>query len=554
MENQNMLTTTSKLYFNQSKNFDDFYKNAKVWLNDTMHNLFFEHSYIESYVIDDSGVTLNIQNEPEFITPDNVLKTVFIGRIDKGVVLTAIKESEVIKNYYKSKESTAHSVQKNVDYYIDNQIRIPNNNIDFIKGKAIIVDTNDNSIVLLEDLYELEFDENSYNITDPEQANTTIIKRSNRLNETYKNTLAANTVILRNKDGEFTPEVVKAHLVKYFNEKGFTNESEMVCKCHPEPTVQELFDLVYTFEFSSPLPGLDEDALVLSLDEMVEEFLHKHTALTLNNAQNNSNTNLMKDLIGGIDAIVMDNSEERQEKELGEISTLAKVNKSAVLVKVQTEMVDFASIDAYAKINHIVSWDIANQSMMYIKYIPGTATPADTLQKIKSKIKQFDPNAESISEMQNFIDSVDDGFTLDPVDDFINRIEEHNKVVKEFTVNARIDLLNIEEEAKEIAKLSDRIDVQIDWDTLSVFVAKKEQILHSNKGVVFTSNENEANLYVVYTTSGMFYIPKHLATPDVMEKYAIEEEEYYIIDTDVDFPFYQVHLNSQYLLIEKTDF
>ena len=71
-----------------------------------------------------------------------------------------------------------------VDTYINQKIRIPNSQIEFING-GVQIFKDDNTIILLLDKYELEFDPLSYEIEDESQRNTTIIRRSDRLRDDF---------------------------------------------------------------------------------------------------------------------------------------------------------------------------------------------------------------------------------------------------------------------------------------------------------------------------------------------------------------------------------
>lgn len=479
-----------------------------------------------------------------------------------------------------------------VDTYINQQIRIPNSQIEFING-GVQIFKDDNTIILLLDKYELEFDPLSYEIENESQRNTTIIRRSDRLRDDFfEKTEEMNIEELqieldslvsfweyleeRNRvqiDESQRKEVsIMKNLIQMFYDETGENTS-MAEAVKQRKDVTQIHNILSTLNAIENDEYDEEQARELSEQDIEVEQMRTF----IDSVKDDGQTRLLTP----DGAIPLKSATYAQELETvvdEEISTeeldfFTKGYRNTTTIIANVETISFDKFDDMAAKYHIVGWDLSTPNTLSIKFIEGT-TPESTIQKFHNmmesldtgwlntahfnNIKNLEESTKFLAELRNIIS--DD---TDVAQEFINRVKKHNIFVRETMAKMRSALLDMENDFERVLK--DEVNLSIDWETLTAFAAKKERTETRIKGVEFASKTNgivsvnnilpPSNLVKISTgfVDGDFYIPEHLVTDELRSKYVIDDHYVYYIDDVPDYAFYEIQVNGHYLLIEKTD-
>lgn len=479
-----------------------------------------------------------------------------------------------------------------VDTYINQKIRIPNSQIEFING-GVQIFKDDNTIILLLDKYELEFDPLSYEIEDESQRNTTIIRRSDRLRDDFfEKTEEMNIEELqieldslvsfweyleeRNRvqiDESQRKEVsIMKNLIQMFYDETGENTS-MAEAVTQRKDVKQIHNILSTLDAIENGEYDEEQARELSEQDIEVEQMRTF----IDSVKDDGQTRLLTP----DGAIPLKSATYAQELETvvdEEISTeeldfFTKGYRNTTTIIANVETISFDKFDDMAAKYHIVGWDLSTPNTLSIKFIEGT-TPESTIQKFHNMMESLDTgwlntahfnNLKNLEESTKFLAELRNIISddTDVAQEFINRVKKHNIFVRETMAKMRSALLDMENDFERVLK--DEVNLSIDWETLTAFAAKKERTETRIKGVEFASKTNgivsvnnilpPSNLVKISTgfVDGDFYIPEHLVTDELRSKYVIDDHYVYYIDDVPDYAFYEIQVNGHYLLIEKTD-
>lgn len=490
------------------------------------------------------------------------------------------------------RENYIQQMRSLVDTYINQKIRIPNSQIEFING-GVQIFKDDNTIILLLDKYELEFDPESYEIEDESQRNTTIIRRSDKIRDGYfdqneeidieqlQQELESLTQFweeleekrLVNIDESHEREVsMMKNLIQMFNDT--TGENITMAEA-----VTQRKDVKQIHNILSSLDAIEND-------EYDEEQSRELSEQDIEVEQMRTFIDSVKDdgqtrLLTPDGAIPLKSATYAQELETvvdEEISTeeldfFTKGYRNTTTIIANVETISFDKFDDMAAKYHIVGWDLSTPNTLSIKFIEGT-TPESTIQKFHNMMESLDTgwlntahfnNLKNLEESTKFLAELRNIISddTDVAQEFINRVKKHNIFVRETMAKMRSALLDMENDFERVLK--DEVNLSIDWETLTAFAAKKERTETRIKGVEFASKTNgivsvnsilpPSNLVKISTgfVDGDFYIPEHLVTDELRSKYVIDDHYVYYIDDVPDYAFYEIQVNGHYLLIEKTD-
>ncbi len=221
-------------------------------------------------------------------------------------------------------------------------------------------------------------------------------------------------------------------------------------------------------------------------------------------------------------------------------------------IELKVALISFGSFDEYAASHNIVGWDLFTPTTVLIKYMEGSNTPIEKIQKFHDMMNSLDTGwvekPEQPAITSKFVSELNQVLERDIVQEFINRVQKHNTFVRESTAKIRKALLDMEH---DFNSLKDEVNLIIDWEALTAHASRKERTETRTVGVV--ESTTRANLVKVNTgfEQGDFYIPFELLTDEIRSKYVLHNTEYFI--EDVPFAFYEVPVNGHVMLIEKTD-
>lgn len=482
-----------------------------------------------------------------------------------------------------------------VDTYINQKIRIPNSQIEFVNG-GVQIFKDDSTIVLLLDKYELEFDPASYEIKDESERNTTIIRRSDRLRDDFfeeneemdieelqieLESLASFWEYLEERNRVQIDEsrekdinVMKDIIQMFRDETGETTSmAEAVKGISSRKDVNQIHNILSTLDAIENDAHYESESCELSEQDIEVEQMRTF----IDSVKDDGQTRLLTS-DGAIPLKSATYAEELETVVDEEISTeelesITKGYRSTTTIVANVETISFDKFDDMAQKYHIVGWDLSTPNTLSIKFIEGT-TPESTIEKFHNmmdsldsgwvntahfnNLKDMEESTKFLAELRNIIS--DD---TDVAQEFINRVKKHNIFVRESMAKMRSALLDMENDFERVLK--DEVNLSIDWETLTAFAAKKERTETRIKGVEFASITSgivsvnsilpPSNLVKVSTgfVDGDFYIPEHLLTDELRSKYVIEDQYAYHIDDVPDYAFYEIQVNGHYLLIEKTD-
>jgi hypothetical protein len=233
-------------------------------------------------------------------------------------------------------------------------------------------------------------------------------------------------------------------------------------------------------------------------------------------------------------------------------------------IELKVALISFGSFDEYAASHNIVGWDLFTPTTVLIKYMDGSNTPIEKIQKFHDMMNSLDtgwidkPEVPAITS--KFVSELNQVLDRDVVQEFLNRVQKHNIFVRDSTAKIRKALLDME---LDYNALKDEVNLMIDWDNLTAFASKKERTEYRTKGVEVgyaledgkrSVNGKYENLVKVSTglDDGDFYIPVSILTDELRAKYVFCNYAYYIDDLP-EYAFYEVHVNGHVILIEKTD-
>lgn len=490
------------------------------------------------------------------------------------------------------RENYIQQMRSLVDTYINQKIRIPNSQIEFING-GVQIFKDDNTIILLLDKYELEFDPASYEIEDESQRNTTIIRRSDKIRDGYfdqneeidieqlQQELESLTEFWEeledsrriNIDESHSKDVsIMKNLIQMFYDETGENTS-MAEAVKQRKDVKQIHNILSTLDAIENDEYDEEQARELSEQDIEVEQMRTF----IDSVKDDGQTRLLTP----DGAIPLKSATYAQELETvvdEEISTeeldfFTKGYRNTTTIIANVETISFDKFDDMAAKYHIVGWDLSTPNTLSIKFIEGT-TPESTIQKFHNMMESLDTgwlntahfnNLKNLEESTKFLAELRNIISddTDVAQEFINRVKKHNIFVRETMAKMRSALLDMENDFERVLK--DEVNLSIDWETLTAFAAKKERTETRIKGVEFASKTNgivsvnnilpPSNLVKISTgfVDGDFYIPEHLVTDELRSKYVIDDHYVYYIDDVPDYAFYEIQVNGHYLLIEKTD-
>ncbi|AFC21793.1 hypothetical protein GAP32_343 [Cronobacter phage vB_CsaM_GAP32] len=228
-------------------------------------------------------------------------------------------------------------------------------------------------------------------------------------------------------------------------------------------------------------------------------------------------------------------------------------------VTLKVALISFNAFDDYASKHNIVGWDLLTPTTLLIKYMEDGSTSEEKIKKFHEMMDSLDTGwVDKTSNDVKFLSELHQVFERDLTEEFLGRVKKHNTFVRENLAKIRAALLDME---ADYEKVKDEVNLTIDWETLTAFASKKERTENRIKGVETGYNvENRfvngkpENIVRVNTglSEGDFYIPLHLLTNEIREKYVLENHVYYIDDVP-DYAFYEVAVNGHFMIIEKTD-
>lgn len=229
-------------------------------------------------------------------------------------------------------------------------------------------------------------------------------------------------------------------------------------------------------------------------------------------------------------------------------------------VTLKVALISFNSFDEYAENHNIVGWDLFTPTTLLIKYTEDGVTSKEKVQKFHDMMNSLDTGwIEKTTNDAKFLSELHQVLDRDIVAEFLNRVKKHNVFVRENLAKMRSALLDME---KDFEQLKDDVNLTIDWENLTAFASKKERTEHRTKGVEVGYNmenrfvdgkpENIVRVNTGLSDEGDFYIPVHLLTNEIREKYVLDNNVHFIDDVP-DYAFYEVAVNGHFMIIEKTD-
>lgn len=229
-------------------------------------------------------------------------------------------------------------------------------------------------------------------------------------------------------------------------------------------------------------------------------------------------------------------------------------------VTLKVALISFNAFDDYASKHNIVGWDLLTPTTLLIKYMEDSSTSEEKIKKFHEMMDSLDTGwVDKTSNDVKFLSELHQVFERDLTEEFLGRVKKHNTFVRENLAKIRAALLDME---ADYEKVKDEVNLTIDWETLTAFASKKERTENRIKGVETGYNaENRfvngkpENIVRVNTglSEGDFYIPLHLLTNEIREKYVLDHHASYYIDDVPDYAFYEVAVNGHFMIIEKTD-
>lgn len=231
-------------------------------------------------------------------------------------------------------------------------------------------------------------------------------------------------------------------------------------------------------------------------------------------------------------------------------------------VTLKVALISFNSFDEYAANHNIVGWDLFTPTTLLIKYSEEGVTSEEKIKKFHEMMDSLDIGwVQQTSSEAKFLTEFKQVLERDVTQEFLARVKKHNIFVRENLAKIRSALLDME---KDYEELKDEVNLTIDWEKLTAYASKKERTEHRTKGVEVgytveddgkrSVNGKPENIVRVNTgkIDGDFYIPVHLLSDELREKYVLDNYVYYINDVP-DYAFYEVHVNGHVMIIEKTD-
>lgn len=472
------------------------------------------------YDIDD------IYNQFLVLFPNALLETIKCPTVNK---YTDDQMAEI------NKQVAELQKQKNiiVEQYIGK--RIPLRNISVNNGTITIFEE-DNNIILLHDTYELDYSRESYDSED----GTVIIIRTEKPNRALlpvedsatdeevlefvnvrndiKNIIQAVDDVENGRDVEKIKNTVEYR----------KTQKEIDCEF-----IKNIINDIKTVEGSSPdvtrTVKISGDAGEVNISTNGNITISGHVHLT------------EEDVVENVD----------EDEEL-----ISSIGDTVVeTIKLKVALISYNAFDLYAKTHNIFGWDLFTPTTVRIKYTEDGQTSEEKIKKFHEMMDSLDAGwIERRTNDAKFLSEFNQVLERDLVSEFISRVKKHNVFVRENLAKIRSSLLDIEE---EFARITDEVNLTIDWESLTAFASKKERIEHRVKGVdmVFTGNNRpDANIIKVDTgyNDNHFYIPCHLITDEIREKYVLDNELLYIENVP-EFAFYEICVNGHVMLIEKTD-
>lgn len=249
--------------------------------------------------------------------------------------------------------------------------------------------------------------------------------------------------------------------------------------------------------------------------------------------------------------------EELSEEELAQFSIGDTVIET---IELKVALISFGSFDEYAASHNIVGWDLFTPTTVLIKYMEGSNTPIEKIQKFHDMMNSLDTGwiekPEQPAITAKFVSELNQVLDRDVVQEFLNRVQKHNTFVRESTAKIRKALLDMEQ---DFNALKDEVNLIIDWEDLTAHASRKERtetrISGVKKGVKLdVENNNSYSLVKVIINDGKgdFFIPLSLVTDEIRSNYELDDY-YYYIEHVPNFAFYEVPVNGHVMLIEKTD-
>lgn len=421
--------------------------------------------------------------------------------------------------------------------------RVPLTNISVNNGTVMIFEE-DNNIVLLQDTYELGYDEDSFSFRD----GTVEIIRTEKLN---KNFLPIDEEL--------------QSLTKIFGYEIFGTQiaqaEEYARMCTEKNTINLMSNIINSFDaiendepYDKPETTIHRDRNVQAMKEVLESMYDMGETLT------------MKEAAQGTECVSIEevkNSTTYSELDVDDLAAYSIGDTIQETVELKVTLISVSSFDEYASKHNIVGWDISTPSTILIKYMEDGVTSEEKIKKFHDMMESLDTGwVDKTSFDVKYLSELHQVFERDLTEEFLARVKKHNVFVRENLAKIRSALLDME---KDYEELKDEVNLTIDWENLTAFASKKERIEHRTKGVDFASKHDgivsvnsilpPSNLVKVSTglVEGDFYIPEHLVTNELRSKYVIDDRFVYHINDVPDFAFYEVIVNDHVMLIEKTD-
>lgn len=520
--------------------------------------------------------------------PDAFIKTTSVGA--NAYVEEEEKQEQYMDTLKKERNDYIRNMRTLVDYYIDSKVRIPLHEIEFVGGGAQIF-KNDNTIVLLLDKYELTYDPTEYNFDD----GTITIKRTQKIRDGYfeqNEEIDIEQLLSETKELESLWEKLEERNRVQIDESHrkdisimknliqmFNDSTEETSTMH-EALKEDYFGIDYNnpnsivarsfVELRNSFDDIENDVYTATVQALTEQDIEIEQMRTfIDSVKDEGQTRLLT----SDGAIPLKSATYAQELETvvdeeistEELDSFTKGYRNTTTIVANVETISFDKFDDMAEKYHIVGWDLSTPNTLSIKFIEGT-TPESTIKKFHdmmnsldsgwvntahfNSLKNLEESAKFLAELRNVIN--DD---TDVAQEFVNRVKKHNIFVRETMAKMRTALLDMENDFERVLK--DEVNLNIDWETLTAFAAKKERTVTTQTGVHYTTNPIEVNIVRVSSTdlsSGEeeFYIPLNMVTNEIREKYVFQDEALTIQEVP-DFAFYQTKINGHFLLIEKTD-
>lgn len=255
-----------------------------------------------------------------------------------------------------------------------------------------------------------------------------------------------------------------------------------------------------------------------------------------------------------------ENHEPLTEEELAQFSIGDTVVET---IELKVALISFGKFDEYAASHNIVGWDLFTPTTVLIKYLEGSNTPIEKIQKFHDMMNSLDTGwiekQEQHAITSQFVSELNQVLDRDLVQEFLNRVNKHNTFVRETTSKIRKALLDME---NDFNALKDEVNLFIDWEKLTAHASRKERIEIRSYGTTKGERldvKNNNNLALVRAinvcdenNNSDFFIPLFLVTDDIRAKYELDDY-YYHIKNVPRFAFHEVQINGHYVLIEKTD-